>query len=87
MYRVKLSRQIHLYTFHTDAIATKESLDSVIAELEKELEAEIAEESLGMFVNTVFDKGFKVYVSNIDAGIPKFPSILSSQNLQNSVAF
>ena len=87
MYRVKLSRQIHLYTFHTDAIATKETLNSVIAELEKELEAEIAEESLGMFVNTVFDKGFKVYVTNIDAGIPKFPSILSSQNLQNSVAF
>ena len=87
MYRVKLSRQIHLYTFHTDAIATKETLNSVIAELEKELEAEIAEESLGMFANTVFDKGFKVYVSNIDAGIPKFPSILSSQNLQNSVAF
>ena len=87
MYRVKLSRQIHLYTFHTDAIATKETLDSVISEMQKQLETEIAEESLGMFVNTVFDKGFKVYVTNIDAGIPKFPSILSSQNLQNSVAF
>lgn len=87
MYRVKLSRQIHLYTFHTDAIATKETLNSVVAELEKELEAEIAAESLDMFIGTVFDKGYKIYMTNIDAGIPKFPSILSSQNLQNSVAF